>query len=206
MNSYFANGERCGENCESGADSPSASAPEDYMHDISLRAGADQFRPLADNAPVMIWISDAEALRTFFNKSWLEFTGHPPDHEIGEGWTKGVHPDDLMGCLENYKRSSVACAKFTKEYRLRHADGRYRWVLDHGIPLFEKGIFTGYIGICMDIGEPKETGREHTGNRQQSLSLIAQVTNDVIYEREIISGTAWWNEQAFNVLRYPNLV
>ena len=47
------------------------------------------------------------------------------------------------------------------EYRLRRADGEYRWVLDSGTPRFSsREEFLGYIGSCIDITDRKEAEEE----------------------------------------------
>jgi PAS domain S-box-containing protein len=121
-----------------------------------LRESEQRFRLLAEAAPVMIWMSGPDALCTYFNRRWLDFTGRRLEQELGDGWTKGVHPDDLDGCLDGYWRAFAAQEEFTLEYRLRGADGRYRWVLDHGTPRTEaNGRFRGYIGSCVDTTDLK---------------------------------------------------
>ena len=102
---------------------------------------------MADTAPVMIWMSGADKLCTFFNKGWLSFTGRALEQELGDGWAESVHREDLDGCLEVYVNSFNARQMFTMEYRLRKCDGNYRWVLDTGVPRFgPDGAFLGYIG------------------------------------------------------------
>ncbi|MFZ1219293.1 MAG: PAS domain-containing protein [Chthoniobacterales bacterium] len=123
----------------------------------ALRESEARFRTVADVAPVMIWMSGPEKEGVFFNKGWLEFTGRTIDQELGEGWLKGVHPEDLPNCLDVCGTAFRKREPFTVEYRLRRKDGEYRWLLDTGAPRFEAdGTFLGYIGSCIDIGERKQ--------------------------------------------------
>ena len=122
----------------------------------ALRESETRFQAMADTAPVFIWISGPDAQRTFFNEPWLEFTGRTLEQEQGNGWSEGVHPDDLQPCLKTYLSAFQTRQGFRMEYRLRRADGAYRWVLDTGIPRFApNGNFAGYIGSCIDISERK---------------------------------------------------
>jgi PAS domain S-box-containing protein len=114
------------------------------------------FRVMAENAPVMIWMSGPDKLCTYFNGRWLNFTGRPFESEIGNGWTEGIHPDDLKRCLDRYSESFDRRQEFKMEYRLRRHDGEYRWVRDTGTPWFDvDGSFAGYTGSCFDITESK---------------------------------------------------
>jgi PAS domain S-box-containing protein len=111
---------------------------------------------MVDTVPAMVWVSDPNALRTYFNRSWLEFTGRALAQELGNGWTEGIHRDDLQRCLGTYRSAVKAHRSFRMEYRLRCSDGRYRWVLSHGEPRFsDQGGLEGYVGSCLDISEQK---------------------------------------------------
>ena len=123
----------------------------------ALRESEARFRTMANTAPVMIWMSGADKLCTFFNKGWLDFTGRALEQELGNGWAEGVHREDFDRCLKVYVNSFDARQPFTMEYRLRRSDGEYRWVLDIGTPRFAAdGTLVGYIGSCLDITERKQ--------------------------------------------------
>jgi PAS domain S-box-containing protein len=133
-----------------------------------LRESEERFRNMADTAPVMIWMSGPDKDCTFFNRVWLEFTGRALDQELGYGWAEGIHPDDLDRCMATYSAAFDARRRFRMEYRLRRADGEYRWILDDGVPRFTPaGIFAGYIGSCIDITERRRAEEE----REKFVSL-----------------------------------
>jgi len=68
----------------------------------ALREREMQYRTLADSGIALIWTSGPDKRCDYFNKPWLDFTGRTMEQEIGDGWTAGVHPDDLPQCLHTY--------------------------------------------------------------------------------------------------------
>ena len=117
----------------------------------------NRFQMMADWAPVMIWMGDSGQLRDWFSRPWFEFRGRSTEHEIGDGWTQGIHADDHERCIDTYRRCFEAKQAFSIDYRLLRWDGQYRWVLDNGSPRYAaNGRFSGYIGSCLDIHDRKE--------------------------------------------------
>jgi PAS domain S-box-containing protein len=124
----------------------------------ALRESEALFRTTADHAPVLIWIAGLDKGCTYFNRPWLDFTGHSIEEELGDGWAQSVHPEDLDACATTYSDAFDQRRSFDLEYRLRRHDGQYRWVLDRGIPRFTpEGTFLGYIGAAHDITDRKNT-------------------------------------------------
>jgi PAS domain S-box-containing protein len=109
---------------------------ERKLADAALRESESRFRSMADSTPVLIWMAGPDKLFTFFNQTWLTFTGRTLEREVGDGWFEGIHPGDLARCLETFAGAFDARRRFTMEYRLRGADGAYRWLLDTGAPRF----------------------------------------------------------------------
>jgi PAS domain S-box-containing protein len=157
----------------------------------AVRESERRFRLVANTAPVMIWMSDPDKLCTYFNRPWLDFTGRPLEAELGNGWSDGVHPEDLKDCLDAYARSFDLRESFKMQYRLRRHDGEYRWVLDIGVPRLKMdGSFAGYIGSCMDITDNKvaEEALTHVGRRlieahEEERTWIARELHDDISQR-----------------------
>lgn len=136
----------------------------------ALRESEARFRIMANSAPVMIWVAGSNGNRSFFNEPWLNFTGQSMDDELGDGWTAGVHPDEVDACLRTYREAFERRERFEMEYRLRRADGEYRWVLDTGVPRFStSGTFQGYVGSALDIHE-----RKHA---EEIQSFLAEASN-----------------------------
>jgi PAS domain S-box-containing protein len=126
--------------------------------EAALRESEARFRTLVDSAPVLVWMAGLDGRCTFFNQSWLDFTGRTLEQEQGDGWGASVHPDDLARCFATYRTGLATRQSFRMEYHLRRADGVYRWVLDTGVPRWAPdGGFAGFIGSCIDITERQES-------------------------------------------------
>jgi len=117
----------------------------------TLRETELRFLTIADSAPVLIWMAGPDRQRTYFNKRWLDFTGQPLEEELGDGWIRAVHPEDLSKFWDSYKQGFDQRVPITISYRVKRNDGEYRWLLDTGAPRFNPdGSFAGYIGSCID--------------------------------------------------------
>ena len=145
-----------------------------HKAESAMRESEERFRRVANKAPVMIWMSGTDKLCFYFNQPWLEFTGRTLEEEFGNGWAKGVHPEDFGRCLQIYNDSFEKREAFRMEYRLRRHDGEYRWVIDSGVPRFDPdGSFAGYIGSAIDVTE-----------RKQAEMLISSVSQRLIEAQE----------------------
>ena len=143
----------------------------------TLRESEERFRSMADSTSVMICVCGPDKLATFFNKGWLEFTGRTIEQELGYGWTAGVHPDDLKGCLASYTASFEATPpqKCHIEYRLRRMDGEYRSVVYNGVPRYEPGsAFAGYVASVIDVTDVKRAQEEELARQKlESLGVLS---------------------------------
>ncbi len=161
----------------------------------SLRQSEERFRTLADTAPVMIWMSGTDRNCNYVNQQWLDFTGRSVDKELGNGWTEGIFESDYNRCLETYSTAFDDRKPFTLEYRLRRADGRFRWVIDSGTPRFSNtGEFLGFIGSCLDISDRKQIEQDLERAVEEVSQLKNQLQAENIYLREEISHAHSFDE------------
>jgi PAS domain S-box-containing protein len=130
-------------------------AAERARAEALVRDSEARIRELADTAPALIWTTDAEGRITFVNERWRRFTGRSLEEELGDTWGLSAHPDDRAELTRRWLEVLTRREEFRMEYRLRRADGQYRWVLEVGVPRFSDGSFAGYVGTSTDIHERK---------------------------------------------------
>jgi len=153
------------------------------------------FRTLADSGQALIWTSGIDKKCNYFNQPWLRFTGRSLEQEMGNGWAKGVHPDDLQQCFDIYVGAFDRREKFSMEYRVRNVSGEYRWILDDGTPRYDSnGEFIGYIGHCLDINNRKlvetdlKTAKEQAEKNQILYELLVDSIPDTsiqLFDKEL---------------------
>lgn len=179
---------------------------------LATKESEIHFKNIADNVPVLIWLSDTEKLCYYFNKGWLEFTGRTIEQETGNGWAEGIYPEDVENCLTAYNTSADARQEFYMEYRLKRHDGVYRWISHKGVPRYTAGgTFIGYAGGCMDIQEQKNFAQElekKVAERTIELKKLndyLQLKNNIFAhaEENAMAGSYSWNLQT-NDLEYSD--
>ena len=141
-----------------------------------LQESEQHFRTLADSGRALIWACGLDARCDYFNEPWLAFTGRTLEQEIGDGWTPGMHPDDLPRCAETFKGAFARREPFSVTYRLRRHDGEYRWIQDDGSPRYDThGNFLGYIGHCLDVTELRrmEEALQESAEMMESIFRVA---------------------------------
>lgn len=128
---------------------------------------------LLDALPNPIWRAGTDGKRNYFNRAWLQFAGRETERELGEGWTEGIHPQDLEGYRVTWREAFAARRPFSMEYRLRHRDGSHHWMADHGEPLFgPAGEFIGFVGSCFDLQEQKAAAAKIAASEARFRGLV----------------------------------
>lgn len=131
-------------------------------------------RAQAEELPVMVWRARPDLSCEYLSKRWLDFTGYTEEQALGDGWSRGVHPEDLGRWLDTCLRSFDAREPFEIEYRLRRRGGEYRWILDRGVPRYSPdGLFLGFVGACLDIDDRKRAEQELARSLERERRLRA---------------------------------
>jgi two-component system CheB/CheR fusion protein len=133
------------------------------------------FRNMADNAPVMIWITGPDLHINFVNNTWVAYTGRNFNYQKEYNWVQDIHPDELTATRQLFKKNMEERKMFLAEFRLRRYDGEYHWIYYVGKPVFsQEGIFNGYIGSGTDINDKKMLNTElelRVEERTQNLEV-----------------------------------
>lgn len=129
------------------------------------------FRSLVDASTAIIWTCDATGYCTYLSKRWGEVTGRNTELDLGFGWIDNVHPDDQPHTRETFLSAQQSLHPFNIIYRLRHANGDYRWAVDSGAPLHDKGIVTGFVGTVVDVHDERVT--------KEALKVLANDLTEV---------------------------
>jgi anti-sigma regulatory factor (Ser/Thr protein kinase) len=112
-----------------------------------------------DALETMAWITDGERLARWFNAAWCDFVGAPLADELGWGWMRHIHSDDLVGLLEAYEDGHIGHHGFDHVARLADRDGLYWSVRVRGVPRLVDNRFNGFVGICLPISRaPVDAG------------------------------------------------
>ncbi|WP_298163666.1 PAS domain-containing protein [Brevundimonas sp.] len=146
---------------------------EEGVH--ALADSEAKFRAIADSMPQMVWSTLPDGFHDYYNARWYEFTGVPVGSTDGEGWNGMFHPDDQARAREVWNHSLETGDLYEIEYRLRRADGVYRWALGRATPIRnEVGEIIRWFGTCTDIEELK---RSEEGKDLLSQELSHRIKN-----------------------------
>ena len=130
---------------------------------------------ILESLPVLIWTTTPDGRADYFNPRWLTFTGHDLHAELDEQWLASVHPTDQARIVALWQERLASGDLFQAEYRLRRADGTYRWILARAAPRrADDGTITMWVGGATDIHDQKQLVQELLETNEQQAALSEQ--------------------------------
>jgi len=122
----------------------------------SWAGDTESFRILADSMPQIVWSTLPDGYHDYYNERWYEFTGVPRGSTDGDSWNGMFHPEDQEKAWARWRHSLQTGEPYEIEYRLRRADGEYRWTLGRALPMrAPDGTIVRWFGTCTEIHEQK---------------------------------------------------
>jgi PAS domain S-box-containing protein len=162
-----------------------------------------QLRDAIDTIPAFVWSASPDGSVDFINRRMLEFSGSSFEAALGFGWKAAIHPEDRDHYLEVQRAAVASGQAFDVEARLRRADGQYRWLLFHSVPLCdETGTVVKRYGVSTDIDDRKRA--EQALRRSEAYLADAQrLTQTGSWAWDPATREAfYWSEEMFRIFGF----
>ena len=149
-----------------------------------LRFSEEQFRVFAQAMPNHVWAGTPDGSLYWFNEQVYAYSGARHSHLDGVGWTSLVHTDDLSDAAAAWEHALATGTVYETEFRIRRADGAYRWFLVRAEPVrAEDGSVVRWVGTNTDIHDQKLV--------QDKLSLFNETLAQQVAQRTAERDRMW---------------
>ncbi len=124
--------------------------------ELEMRESEHRFRSIADTAPVLIWVTNADRTRAFVNQAYVAFHGGTYEEARDADWRAALHVDDHERIARESIAGEATGKPFSLEGRYRRHDGHWRWLKSFSRPrLGMGGDVIGFVGVAFDVTEAK---------------------------------------------------
>ena len=160
-----------------------------------LRRGELFYRQVLDSLPGMTFTADAAGHVDYLTEQWEAFTGVPASQLLGDGWGALLHPEEHARISAAWKASLNGGPPYDVEYRLRGADGEYRWFKTRSRALRDlSGEVVRWIGTAINIHDLKVAQAAAQASRER-LARAQRAGRVGIWERHIGKDSVVWSEE-----------
>ncbi|CAH2398565.1 MASE1 domain-containing protein [Mesorhizobium escarrei] len=168
---------------------------------LTLRDSERELSQLVDMVPSHVWRLRPDGEPIFFNKRMTDFIGldvadlDKPGMSRLEAVIETVHPDDAAGFGDALRRSLAIGESFALRYRLRRADGVYRWMSSRAEPLRDQdGRIVQWFGLCHDI-DNQVHAEEALRRSEQQLQQMIDAVPVRIWSATPTGGPVYFNKR-----------
>jgi diguanylate cyclase (GGDEF)-like protein/PAS domain S-box-containing protein len=141
----------------------------------ALKEKEQQYVLVAQAANDGIWDWNWQTQTIYFSPRWLAILGYKSDElqPTFKEWTDRIHPEDQIRFeVELNHHLSGKNAVFRSEYRIRHQDDSYRWVLSQGMAVRDaQGCILRIAGSQTDLTHHVALFDQLTGLPSRALFL-----------------------------------
>jgi PAS domain S-box-containing protein len=153
----------------------------------ALVESQEHYRALAESLPHLVWTCRPDGHCDFLSRQWVDYTGLPAEEQLGYGWAEQLHPDDRARVQAEWAAATVRGDTFDIEFRIRRADGAYRWFKTRAVPLRDaSGRIVKWFGSNTDFDDYKRT-EQRLHAQLERLDLLDRLTR-AIGERQDIQS------------------
>jgi PAS domain S-box-containing protein len=143
---------------------------------------------IIETIPSMLWSASPAGEVTYNNQRVLEYCGVTLEEYAHRGWASFLHPDDKEESAKAFFRAIQTGGSYNVTYRVRRADGEYRWQQTRAEPLHDpRGKIIQWYGLSIDIDERKraEDHLRDTGiklAKASRLATVAELAGSIAHE------------------------
>jgi PAS domain S-box-containing protein len=153
--------------------------------EAALRTSEERYRSLTAATSQMVWTTNGDGLVVEDSSSWRAYTGQSWEQYRHWGWTDALHPEDRERSVQAWRKAIKSDSVYQVQYRLRGADGCYRYFLARGMPVRgQDGTVREWVGACMDITDREIATRTMT-ERTQIASYAADIGTALTQNRPL---------------------
>lgn len=142
------------------------------QHEKEIGASEKHLEYLLNSMPQQVWTATATGIISYVNEICCRDFGRTREELRGEGWQSFVHPDDLPVCIRAWSYALGQNSEYSVQFRLRMADGQYKWHLGKAIPLIESGELKMWMGTNTNIDIQKS-------NEQRKDEFLAIASHEL---------------------------
>lgn len=154
-------------------------AAHDAQQKLPALAGLP-FAGLAHAVPALLFAASPDGTSVYVNRHWFDYTGLPTDRSLADEWLDLIHPDDHAVLMESWHHAHARGGRFEAEFRLRNAQGEFRWHLcrarlmcdHHDKPLL-------WAGMATEIEHQKRV-EDALDQREREFRTLVENAPDVI--------------------------
>ncbi len=159
------------------------------------------FRLLAESIPQIVWTTRPDGYCEYRNRRWSDYSGMSTEEWSGFGWMAAVHPEDRARLEATWDRTFRENKAFECEYRLRRADGVFRWFLAQAEPILDDEVkVIRWFGTCTDIDDRNRARDEALRRDEDRLELAAEATLLGYWDWDIVADAIAWSEDLEKIL------
>jgi PAS domain S-box-containing protein len=166
--------------------------------DEALRESEYKLRQIVETVPGLLWSAAPDGAPTHFNQRLLDYFGMPFENH-GRGTF--IHPDDLPAHERAYSHAIQTGTSYQCGYRLRRADGEYRWHEVRGEPLRDQqGRIIQWYGLSVDVDEAK-TAEDRLRRSEAHLAEAQRLshTGSAVYNDTTI---LYWSDETYRIFGF----
>ena len=135
---------------------------------------------IVQTAPDIIFSRRADGFRDYISDRFYDYTGAPVGSANGFGWLDYVHDDDREQAMTHWMHCVESGANYEAEYRMRSADGAYRWFRARALPIRDdEGKILKWYGTCSDIHDSKMLEQSIRSNAAELEAMVDSRTDEL---------------------------